>query len=71
MDEKLNDILGVIFHIKDDMDALIYLLKTLELVYEYEHDQEKRYLIKSIYFMLDKIDEKVDSAAKSLSDLTG
>ena len=70
MDERMEKLLGLIFEAKDDMDAVIHVLKTLELLFEYEVSRERRYLIKVICFMVEKIYEKVDSSAFLIDEIT-
>ena len=70
MDERLDQLLGEIFMIKDDMEVMIHLLNDLEILFEYKGDSESRYFVKSILLISEQIKKHVNTAADNINQIT-
>ncbi len=74
MDDKLfarlDALLGKIFIIKDDMRVLVHILKELEMLEEYKGIEESRYILKALLLIAKQIENDVDTASKSIDNIT-
>ena len=59
MEDKIREIYGEVLGLKDDVDTLINLMKTLERLYEYESDREKRHIVKSVKIISEQTSQKI------------
>ena len=74
MDDKLymqlDKLLGQIFMVEDDMRVLMHLLNELEMLFEYKGHQEARYFMKALLLIAKQIENDVDTADKSIDNIT-
>ena len=68
--KRLDELLGQIFVIVDDMNVLIHLLKELEMLFEYKGHEESRYFMKAILLLSQQIKHDVGTAAESIDEIT-